>query len=337
MTATRLDQVIIGTSLAMQTLRDAVRRAAVLGGPVLIHGPTGAGKELVANGLHAESGRHGRFIACNAAAIPESLFESEIMGHVRGAFTDAVRDRPGLLRLANCGTVFLDEVGELYPSAQAKLLRVLDTQDVWSVGADSSVHLDIRFVTATNVDLARAVELGRFRDDLLHRLQGLVIHVPALRDHPDDIAQLTAHFTQTIATRSKTTPIILSPEAMERLEQYEWPGNIRELRQTIEHLVFLADGSVVTEDHVTRALKRGEIPQAAGRCHPSHLSHRRKLLALLAAHAGDVNAVAQALGVVRSTAYRRMRRLGIDVPPRGPRFREIAEGDVKPDGTNGTI
>lgn len=322
MTVTPLDQLIIGTSLVVQALRDAVRRAAVLGGPVLIQGPTGAGKELVANGLHAASDRRGRFVAFNAAAIPESLFESEIMGHVRGAFTGAVRDQPGLLRLANDGTVFLDEVGDLYASAQAKLLRVLDTQEVWPVGADSSEHLNFRFVAATNVDLAKAVDTGRFRSDLLYRLQGLVIHVPPLRDHPEDIAQLTAHFAQIIATRSKTTPIILSPEAMERLERHEWPGNVRELSQTVEHLVFLADGSVVTEDHVRRALERGETPRVGDRCHPSYLSHRRKLLALLATHAGDVNAVAQVLGVARSTAYRRMRRLGIDVPPRGPRLRD---------------
>ena len=253
------------------------------------------------------------------------------MGHVRGAFTGAVRDRPGLLRLANHGTVFLDEVGDLYASAQAKLLRVLDTREVWSVGADSGERVDFRFIAATNVDLSRAVDLGRFRDDLLFRLQGLVIHVPALRDHPEDIGELAVHFANIIATESRKMAVTLTHKAMERLERYGWPGNVRELRRTIEYIAFQSDGSVITENDVARALSRSENLHAASPRHPSYVSHRRELLALLATHGGDVRAVARALGVTRSTAYRRMHRLGIVVPSRGPRLREAAEHSYEAD------
>ncbi len=234
MTETRLDELIIGTSPAMQELRDAVRRAAILGGPVLIQGPTGAGKELVANGLHSESRRRGKFVACNAAAIPEGLFESEIMGHVRGAFTGAMRDRQGLMRRANRGTLFLDEIGDLNIAAQAKLLRVLDTREVWPVGADVGEKVDFRLVAATNVDLAVAEIQGRFRRDLRFRLRGLVIIVPALRDHVEDIATLAAHFVIAVAKESNTAALTLTAKAVTQLERHDWPGNVRELRQTIE-------------------------------------------------------------------------------------------------------
>jgi transcriptional regulator with PAS, ATPase and Fis domain len=327
MTKVPLDQLIIGTSPAMQELRDAVRRAAVRAGPVLIQGPTGAGKELVANGLHVESGRRGRFVACNAAAIPEGLFESEIMGHVRGAFTGAMRDREGLVRRANHGTLFLDEIGDLHVPAQAKLLRVIDTREVWPVGADSGEKVDFRLVAATNVNLAMAENLGRFRADLRFRLRGLVINVPPLRDHLEDIGGLAAHFAITMAKESNST-LALTTKAVKQLEQYDWPGNVRELRQTIERASFLADGSSITDVHVAHALADNCFSSVGGLSAPDML-HRRELISLLVRHAGNVDAVAMALGVTRSATYRRMHRLGVAVPRRGPRLRPIVDGAIE--------
>ena len=326
MTEMRLDELIIGTSPAMQKLRDAIRRAANLDGPVLIQGPTGAGKELVANGLHSESLRPGKFVACNAAAIPEGLFESEIMGHVRGAFTGAMRDRKGLIRRANHGSLFLDEIGELNMSGQAKLLRVLDTQDVWPVGADSCEKVDFRLVAATNVDLAVAEIQGRFRRDLRYRLQGLVIIVPALRDHIEDVGGLAAHFATAMAKGSNTASLRLTAKAVDQLERHDWPGNVRELKQTIERALFLADGSSITDADIARAVADNEYASAAV-LPTSDMLHRKELMELLARHRGNVDAVAVAFGVTRSANYRRMHRLGFAVPRRGPRLRSTDGSD----------
>jgi len=326
MTVTRLDDLIIGVSPAMQELRDAIRRAANLDGPVLIQGPTGAGKELVANGLHSESRRPGKFVACNAAAIPEGLFESEMMGHVRGAFTGAMRDRQGLVRRANHGTLFLDEIGDLNISGQAKLLRVLDTREVWPVGADSCEKVNFRLVAATNVDLAVAEIQGRFRRDLRYRLRGLVIMVPALRDHVEDVGRLAAHFVTTMAKESHTAALALTTKAVNQLERHDWPGNVRELKQTIERALFLADGSSITDAHVARAVADNEHSGAGALSAPDML-HRKKLMELLTRHGGNVDAVAAALGITRSATYRRMHRLGVAVPRRGPRLRSANGSD----------
>ena len=313
----------------LEELRYTIQRAAVRRSPVLILGPTGAGKELVARGLHFESGRTGRLVAANAAAIPESLFESELMGHVRGAFTGAMRDRPGLVRRARNGTLFLDEIGDLSVSMQVKLLRLIDTREVCSVGADSGECIDFRLVTATNVDLEAAEGRGGFRRDLLYRLRGIVLTVPALRDHPEDIGRLAAYFAMLIATDLKTSAVDITPKALERLEAHSWPGNVRELRQTIEYAAFLTESLVITEVHVERAL-RGSGAYPAELSHGRDESHRRQLSVLLARYDGDVAAVALALGVTRSTAYRRMHRLGIVVSRRGPRIRVAKDRSEAP-------
>jgi two-component system, NtrC family, response regulator len=326
MTETRLDELIIGTSPAMQELRDAIRRAANLTGPVLIQGPTGAGKELVANGLHSESRRPGKLVACNAAAIPEGLFESEIMGHVRGAFTGAMKDRQGLVRRANHGTLFLDEIGDLAISAQAKLLRVLDTREVWPVGADCGEKVDFRLVAATNVDLAVAEIQGRFRRDLRYRLRGLVIVVPALRDHIEDVGRLAAHFATAVAKESNAASSGLTAKAVNQLERHDWPGNVRELKQTIERALFLADGSSITDAHIARAVADNGF-SSTGASSASDILRRQELIELLAQHGGNVDAVAMALGITRSATYRRMHRLGVAVPRCGPRLRPMNGSD----------
>ncbi len=255
MSRVRVEDLIIGTSSAMDELRNTVRRAAIRRSPVLILGPTGAGKELVARGLHVESGRAGRFVATNASAIPESLFESELMGHVRGAFTGAMRDHPGVVRRGANGTVFLDEIGDLAISTQVKLLRLIDTREIWPVGSDSGECVDFRLVTATNVDLEAAGRRGAFRNDLLYRLRGIVVTVPALREHSEDIGELAMHFANTIAADQQVPPVVITPEAVERLEAHDWPGNVRELRQTIERASFLTDAPSITAADVEGALK----------------------------------------------------------------------------------
>lgn len=325
MTHLRVDELIMGHSSAMRALRDAVRRAAPRNGPVLIEGPTGAGKELVAQGLHAESGRAGPFVPFNVAAIPEGLFESELLGHVRGAFSGAIRDRPGLLRRAARGTAFMDEVGELPLAAQAKLLRVLDTREVWPVGADSGERVDFRLVTATNADLTDAVASGRFRTDLLFRLRGILIPVPALWEHREDIPVLAAHFGRMVAAECGEADLVLSPGALRRLGAHSWPGNVRELRRVIEHAAFLAGGPFVSETHVLQAL----TPDTPGHGRSTHAgpgsAARCEMLALLDACGGDVTTVARLLGIDRSTAYRRIRRLGIVVHQTAPRQKSRRE------------
>lgn len=312
MTHPDIGDLIVGSSQVIRNLRDEVRRAAPRRTPVLIQGPTGAGKELVAQGLHSESGRRGPFVPFNVAAIPESLFESELLGHVRGAFSGAVRDHAGLLRNARHGTAFMDEIGELAVAAQAKLLRVLDTREIWSVGADVAQQIDFRLVTATNVDLAAAVRNGRFRSDLWFRLRGIVITVPALRDHPDDIASLAAHFARRIVAESGGGELVFTQSAMRALETYHWPGNVRELRQAIGHAAFLADGPVIDGTHITRVLMSIDDPvMASATGLESNSNERRNFLELLAVHGGDVKAVARVMGVDRSTVYRRMQRLGV--------------------------
>ena len=321
MTQLHVSELIIGGSQVARDLREAVCRAATLNVPVLIQGPTGAGKELVARGLHAESGRRGRFIPFNAAAISEPLFESELLGHIRGAFSGAVRDRAGLLRSARNGTVFMDEVAELPGSAQAKLLRVLDTREIWPVGADVADQVNFRLITATNTDLAKAVREKRFRQDLLFRVRGIFMTVPPLRDHPDDIIPLTLHFAKAIAAESGEAEIVFTPPAMRLLEKHAWPGNVRELRQAIEYAAFLAEGTAVSEKHVARALTWGDDSA------PRQVSdERRNFLELLAVHAGDVKAVARVLGVDRSTVYRRMHQLGLTVGSRGSRGVPVSMG-----------
>lgn len=313
MTQLCLDELLLGQSHVMQALRDAIRRAAPFGTPVLVQGPTGAGKELVAQGLHVESGRRGPLVPANVAALSESLFESEMFGHVRGAFSGAISSRPGLFRHAAHGTAFLDEIGELSTSAQVKLLRVLDTGEVRPVGADAACRVDFRLVAATNVDLPLAVVHGRFRADLLYRLRGIIITVPSLSEHPEDIPALAARFARGAEGGWTEGDLSFTVGALDRLQQHSWPGNVRELRRTIESAAYLSDGRIITEQHVLAALASAVPLPLNSAKHPQTDPEYLRMQELLREHAGDVTEVARALGVDRSTAYRRIQRLGIVV------------------------
>jgi len=246
---------ILGQAPAMQEVFRAIGRLAHSHATVLITGESGTGKELVARALHRHSPRAGRaFIAINTAAIPKDLLESELFGHERGAFTGAVAQKKGKLEIADGGTVFLDEIGELAPTLQSKLLRALQLREFERVGGTRPVHVDIRVVSATNRNLAEDIAAGRFRSDLYHRLHVVEIHVPPLRERREDIPVLAAHFLQRSA-RTAARPVRgIAPDAMQYLTAYDWPGNVRELENTIERAVVLGSSDFVMRDDLPDAL-----------------------------------------------------------------------------------
>ena len=238
---------MVGSSDAMQKVFDLVRRVAPTEAGVLITGESGTGKELIAKAIHQGGGRSKEpFVAINCAAIPANLLESELFGHVRGAFTDAVRDRVGKFEQADGGTLFLDEVGEMPLELQPKLLRVLQEMEVEPIGGKVR-SVDVRIIAATNQDVELAIEEGRFREDLYYRLAIIPIELPPLRERPDDIALLIEYFLKRF---SAGAPISVSPAAFECLKAYSWPGNVRELQNAIERLVVLSHGDVVEPEHL---------------------------------------------------------------------------------------
>jgi two-component system response regulator HydG len=232
---------IIGHSPAIQAVRERIRRIADAPAPVIILGETGTGKGLVARALHAESQREGRsFVSVNCAALPEQLLESELFGYVKGAFTGAIKDRPGLFAEADGGSLFLDEIADTAPALQAKLLHVLENGAVRPVGAARPVEIDVRIIAASNRDLRRAVREGKFREDLLYRLDVVSIVLPALRDRPEDVPELLAFFLEHSRTQYPQSPVVrFSPKALEQLCGHRWPGNVRELAHAVEKLVLL--------------------------------------------------------------------------------------------------
>jgi two-component system, NtrC family, response regulator AtoC len=235
-------QPLVGDGPAMQRLRATIKTVAATRTTVLIQGETGTGKELVARAIHAASPRRlAHFVAVNCAAIPATLLESELFGHVRGAFTDAVRDKPGLFEDADGGTLFLDEVGELPLALQAKLLRVLQESEIRRVGDTASIKVDVRLIAATLRDLSAEVAAGRFREDLYYRLAVVPLAVPPLRDRPEDIPQLARYFTERHGERHHRE-VALAPEVLDTLAGQPWPGNVRDLENVIERAVVLSEG-----------------------------------------------------------------------------------------------
>jgi len=313
---------LVGVSRAMVELRALIARVAPTEVRVLITGESGTGKELVASAIHRQSGRAASpLIAVDCGAIPESMFEAELFGHERGAFSGATGDRKGRFELADGGTLFLDEVGDLGPEAQAKLLRVLETGVIERLGGEKPVTVNVRVIAATNKDLARASQQGGFRDDLLFRLNVLPIHIPPLRDRPDDVPPLVQHFAVRQAARLGRS-VRFDAGAVQLLASYPWPGNARELANIMERLAILAAGDVVSADDVARVVPGDGV--AAG---PAEAwsdvglaqaldSFERTLIArALSAARGNVAEAARKLATDRANLYRRMRRLGLE-PPR---------------------
>ncbi len=241
---------MIGESKAISQIKDMIEKVAATDARVLITGPNGTGKELVAHWLHQKSARaNGPMIEVNCAAIPSELIESELFGHVKGAFTSAVKDREGKFEAANGGTIFLDEVGDMSLSAQAKVLRALQENKIQRVGNDKDIKVDVRVIAATNKDLKKEIEKKRFREDLYHRLAVILIPVPALNERREDIPLLIDYFTNKIAEEHGTAKKTFSSNAIKLLQEYEWTGNIRELRNVVERLIILG-GKEISESDV---------------------------------------------------------------------------------------
>ena len=240
---------MIGESKAIQHIKEIIDKVAPTDARVLITGGNGTGKELVAHWLHEKSPRYkAPMIEVNCAAIPSELIESELFGHVKGSFTGANKDRAGKFEAANGGTIFLDEIGDMSLSAQAKVLRALQESRISRVGSDKDIKVNVRIVAATNKDLKKEIADGNFREDLYHRLAVILIKVPALNDRREDIPLLINHFAKKIAEEQGNTTKIFSDKAMKLLQEYDWTGNIRELRNVIERLIILGETEVSEQD-----------------------------------------------------------------------------------------
>lgn len=240
---------MIGESAAIMKIRQMIDKVANTEARVLITGANGTGKELVARALHYQSDRNSfPLVEVNCAAIPSELIESELFGHIKGAFTSAVKDREGKFEAANKGTIFLDEIGDMSLSAQAKVLRALQENKITRVGSDKDIKVDVRVIAATNKNLKEEIAQGRFREDLYHRLAVILIQVPSLNERREDIPLLIDYFTKEIAQQQNTSPKEFDPEAIQLLQSYNWTGNIRELRNVVERLIILSDSKITTDD-----------------------------------------------------------------------------------------
>jgi two-component system nitrogen regulation response regulator NtrX len=323
---------MVGESYAMVKLREQVSMAAPTNGRVLIFGENGTGKELVARNIHQMSRRRtGPFVEVNCAAIPEDLIESELFGHVRGAFTGAVADRRGKFELAHGGTIFLDEIADMSVKTQAKVLRVLQEQITEPVGGSNRIKVDARVLAATNKDLTGEIRAGRFREDLYFRLNVVPIFVPPLRDRQEDIPLFADHFMALLAREYGRRPKTFESDALVTMRQYPWPGNVRELRNVIERLMIMVPGDRISSRDLTFF---DQAQPADGRASaqivasaPLHEARdqfeRDYILRALAAQQGNISRTADMLGIERSNLYRKMRSFGI-APSRRGEDEEIA-------------
>jgi transcriptional regulator with PAS, ATPase and Fis domain len=275
-------------------------------------GESGTGKEMVAHALHEHSSRAaGPFVAVNCAAIPEALLESELFGYVRGAFSDAQKDRPGLFREAHGGSLFLDEIGEMPVNLQAKLLRVIETREIRPLGSNKTDRVDVRLIAATNRQLEQAVDDGRFRRDLFYRLDVIRIELPPLRERPEDIAPLVEHFLERFAPRAKRSVKGVEKDALTLLMQYRWPGNVRELEHTLERAVLLGNDPTIGVADLPPELRHSEphelpLALAVSRKYTLHELERAYIERVLIDHAGNKTEAAKLLGVDRTTLYRKL-------------------------------
>jgi DNA-binding NtrC family response regulator len=290
---------------------------------VLILGESGTGKELIAKALHKLSGRSGRMVPVNCGAIPEDILESELFGHEKGAFTGAVNNRIGRFQLADGGTIFLDEIGEMSPKLQVKLLRVLQERRIEPVGSTKTIDIDVRVIAATNKDLREEVKAGRFREDLYYRLQVVPINLPPLRDRREDIAPLINHFIQISCQMLQKRPIEVSAAAMTALKNYAWPGNIRELENVIERLSILAEGEVLQEHELPSYMRENkeciilqttdEIPSDGLDFNAVVDQFETKLItSALSRTNGNKKAAAQLLRLNRTTLVEKIKKKGLE-------------------------
>jgi two-component system response regulator AtoC len=317
-TETRLAE-IEGKSPSMLEVYKLVARVAPSTATVLVAGESGTGKELVARAIHSRSTRTNRpFVPVNCTALTESLLESELFGHARGAFTGAVAAKRGLFELADGGTLFLDEIGDMGPKMQSQLLRTLQDGEVRPVGGSESVKVDVRIVCATNKDLEAEVKATRFREDLYFRINVVTIKLPPLRERPSDIPILVAHFLAKIAKREHRPLASMSHEALEMLQRHHWPGNVRELENAVERAVAVAKGDVVLPSDLPLEIHGVGTTRTAGLLddRPNLAELERRYIALILAEAGgNKKKAAERLGIDRRTLYRALERAGL---PPGP-------------------
>ncbi|HEX6064494.1 MAG TPA: sigma-54 dependent transcriptional regulator, partial [Longimicrobiales bacterium] len=311
---------MIGGAAAMREVYRVIDRVAPTDATVLITGESGTGKELAARALHNHSRRSkGSFVALNCSALPGELIESELFGHVRGAFTGADRDKAGLFEAAQNGTLFLDEIGELQPAAQAKLLRALEERVVTPVGATAPRKVDVRVIAATHRSLEDMVAEGRFREDLLYRLKVISIHMPPLRERREDIVPLAVHLIQQLSQRHGRPPLQLSDNARTALIAYAWPGNVRELRNSLERAVVLAEGDRIERGDLPAHMHQhavalpaaeavtAEVPFMTARERALEAFERDYLTAALEKHDGNVSATARFLGMHRQSLQKMLK------------------------------
>lgn len=310
--------LIIGDTPEICRVRDLIVRVAASDVPVLVEGPTGAGKELVAYALHAVSGRDGAHVPINVCAIPDGMFEAALFGHVRGAFTGAISDAAGYLTEAHRGTLFLDEIGGLGLQAQAKLLRALETGRFRPVGARQDQLSLFRVVAATNRPLRELVDLGTFRADLAQRLRGFTLEMPPLASRPSDIRLLVAHFL----SHETREGVRFDEHAMHLLQRHEWPGNVRELRHVVRCAAALAEGRAIGIELLKSVIGEDTSPHL----HRTSSGDRAQLVEVLERVQWNVAEAARLLDVHRATLYRRMRRAGLTSLPQAPSYRTPLSG-----------
>jgi DNA-binding NtrC family response regulator len=307
-------QPVIGNSAAMRDVFELVRRAAPTDANVLILGESGVGKELVARLLHARSRRAAEvFMAVDLGAVSHTLFESELFGHKKGAFTDAREDRAGRFQAASRGTLFLDEIGNLPPQLQGKLLSALEQRAVTPLGSDRPVPVDVRLVSATNKSLADLTRAREFREDLLYRINTVEIRVPPLRARAEDVGPLFEHFIEVYARKYNLPPKRLSRGALKRLEAYPWPGNVRELRHAVERALIMSDSPLLDAKDFLLSQDSGRGGGDTLKLDGYNLEtvENRVIQAALEKHRGNVSRAARELGITRASLYRRMERYGL--------------------------
>lgn len=305
---------IIGKSSAIKRVVDFVKKVAPIDSTVLITGETGVGKELIAKYIHHLSPRRDKpFVALNCGAIPETLLESELFGHKKGAFTDAVSDKKGLFAEANNGTFFLDEIGEISFSTQVKLLRVLENQEIRPLGSNETTKVNVRILAATNQDLAQAVKNGRFREDLFFRINVIQIHIPPLRDRKEDIPLLIAYLMRYYTKQFKKEVTDISEEAMTMLLNYDYPGNVRELENIIQHIIITAEGNIISKNELPSFIPaRQSLPEPVEPIFKTLEEMEKELIreTLFKCH-GNQSLAAKKLAIGRTTLIRKMKKYGI--------------------------
>ncbi len=311
----RLDRIegtprLMGTSGGMERVKSLIAKVAPTPSTVLILGETGTGKELVARAVHEQSSRSSEpFVAINCGALPESLIESELFGHRKGAFTGADEHRIGLFEVANGGTIFLDEIGELPKAMQAKLLRVLESREIRRVGENKSVNVDVRVVCATHRDLPEMVAAGDFREDLMYRINTFEIFLPPLRDRLEDIPELAEHLLARFRGKNTSAGRQITEDAIVILKSHVWPGNVRELANVLEHATILCDGGPITAEHLPAHFTRRQLTGAAAN-HPGPISLRdlemQAIYQALERHGGNKPKAAEELGISLKTLYNKL-------------------------------